>query len=92
MTPGFKPFTRESDFGSSFRASETGDSFFTFKVSVARFVFFQSIETVDSGTYLEGPPENAKVTWMLRRVPRYGALGKKFFDGWSSHCTELQQS
>ena len=58
-----------------------------FKVSVARFVFFQSIETVDSGTYLEGPPENAKVTWLLRRGPRYGALGKNFFDGWSSHCT-----
>ena len=58
-----------------------------FKVSVARFVFLQSIETVDSGTYLEGLPENAKVSWLLRRGSRYGALGVKIFDGWSSHCT-----
>ena len=88
MTPGFKPFTRESDFRSSFRASETGNSFFTFQSVGCPFCdFFQSIETVDSGTYLEGPPKNAKVTWLLRRGPRYGALGKNFFDGWSSHCT-----
>ena len=88
MTPGFKPFTRESDFGSSFRASETGDSFFTFQSVGGPFcVFFQSIETVDNGTYLEGPPENAKVSWFLRRGSRYGAQGVKIFDGWSSHRT-----
>ena len=87
MTPGFKPFTRESDFGSSFRASETGDSFFTFQSVGGPFFFFQSIETVDSGTYLEGPPENAKVSWLLRRGSRYGVLGVKIFVWWSSHCT-----
>ena len=31
MTAGFKPFTKEFDFDSSFRGSETGDYFFTFE-------------------------------------------------------------
>ena len=55
-------------------------------------MFFQSIETVDSGTYLEGPPENAKVSWLLRRGSRYGALGKKIMMGGPLIARELQQS
>ena len=45
MTAGFKPFTKESDYGSSL-GSETGDYFLLFKVSVAPFKFVQSIVTV----------------------------------------------
>ena len=43
MTPGFTPFTRESDFGSSLRASETGDSFFTFQSVKRPFCVFFSL-------------------------------------------------
>ena len=52
-------------------------------------MFFQSIETVDSGTYLEGPPENAKVSWLLRRSSRYGALGGENFE--RAHVTQIHQ-
>ena len=44
MTPEFKPFAYwESDFGCSFRVSETGDSFFTFKSVGGPFCAFFSL-------------------------------------------------
>ena len=84
MTPEFKPFTREFDFGSFFRVIETGDSFFRFQSVGGLFCVFFFISLLKQSTVeptLRDHPKMQRFSGCLEEVPGMVPLGEKFLMG-----------